>query len=93
MTGVSSDEGRLALIVALLAIGLVQIGWRPAWMAAGLVVAIAGRELLSIAGDDSAAAGIGLWVTVVVALAATVLLFADMFSTIERAPPDSSDDA
>ncbi len=93
VSGVGSGEGRWVLIVALVAIGLVQLGWRPAWMAAGLVLAIAGRELLSISGDEGAGVGLGLWVTLLGSAAAVVLLVLDMFSRIERAPPAADGDA
>lgn len=89
--GLDTDEGRIVLIVALITVVLVQIGWRPAWIGAGFVVAVAGRRLLSALGDDPGP-GIGLWVAAVAALAATALLFADMFMTIDRRPPESGGD-
>lgn len=89
--GFDTDEGRIVVIVALLTIVLVQIGWRPAWIGAGFVVAVAGRRLLTVLGDDPGP-GIGLWVAVAAALAAVALLFADMFMTIDRSPPESGGD-
>lgn len=89
ITGVNSDEGLVALIVAAVAVMLVRIRWRPAWIGAGLIVAISGRRLLTGLGDD-VNVGIGLWVTASAALAATVLLVSDMFSTIDRSQTDSN---
>lgn len=89
--GFDTDEGRIVLIVALITIVLVQIGWRPAWIGAGFVVAVAGRRLLTALGDDPGP-GIGLWVAVAAALAAVALLFADMFMTIDRSPPSTGGD-
>ena len=86
MRGLDADEGRIALIVALITIVLIQIGWRPAWMGSGFALAIAGRRLLTGLGDDPGP-GIGLWVAAAAALVATALLFADMFMTIDRRPP------
>ena len=86
MRGLDADEGRIALIAALITIVLIQIGWRPAWMGSGFALAIAGRRLLTGLGDDPGP-GIGLWVAAAAALAATALLFADMFMTIDRRPP------
>lgn len=91
MRGLDVDEGPIVVIVALITIVLVQIGWRPAWIGAGFVVAVAGRRLLTALGDDPGP-GIGLWVAAVAALAATALLFADMFMTIDRSSPESGGD-
>lgn len=89
--GLDTDEGRVVVIVALITVVLVQIGWRPAWIGAGFVVAVAGRRLLTMLGDDPGP-GIGLWVAAAAALAAAALLFADMFMTIDRRPPESGGD-
>ena len=89
--GLDVDEGRIALVVALVTIVLLQIGWRPAWMGAGFALAIVGRLLLTTLGDDPGP-GTGLWVAAAAALAATALLFVDMFTTIDRRPSESSGD-
>lgn len=89
--GLDTDEGRIVLIVALITVVLVQIGWRPAWIGAGFVVAVAGRRLLTMLGDDPGP-GIGLWAAAAAALVAAALLFADMFMTIDRRPPESGGD-
>ena len=87
--GLDTDEGRIVLIVALVTVVLVQIGWRPAWIGAGFVLAIAGRRLLAALGDDPGGPGLGLWVAVAAAVAAAALLVVDMFTTIDRSPPES----
>ena len=89
VAGTDSNEGQLAFIVGLVTIGLIQIGWRPAWIGAGFVSAVAGRQLLDTLGDDSAEPGVGLWIATVAALVAAVVLVVAMFSTINRNPPPS----
>ena len=89
--GLDTDEGRIVLIVALVTIVLVQIGWRPAWIGAGFVLAIAGRRLLAVLGDDPGGPGLGLWIAAAAAVAAAALLVVDMFTTIDRSPPESDD--
>lgn len=89
--GLDTDEGRIVLIVALVSIVLIQIGWRPVWIGAGFIVAVAGRRLLTMLGDDPGP-GIGLWVAAAAALAAVALLFADMFMTIDRSSPSTGGD-
>lgn len=87
--GLDTDEGRIALIVALITIALIQIGWRPAWIGAGFVLAIAGRRLMAALGDDPGGPGLGLWIAAAAALVAAALLVVDLFTAIDRSPPES----
>lgn len=86
LRGSGVAEGQLALIAALVGVALVQVGFRPAWIAGGFIVAVLGRELIGLLGDDHASAGIGLWLGVAAALAAAVVLIWDMAASIERSP-------
>lgn len=75
-TGVS--EGQLVLVVGLVTIGLIQVGWRPAWIGAGLIVAITGRAILDSGADPAS----GLWIAAVAAVVAAGLLVWDMFANV-----------
>ncbi len=85
--GTGSSEGQIIFIVSLVMIGLIQVGWRPAWIGAGFVGAITVREILELAGDDAASPAIGLWIATIAAVAAVVLLVWDMFANVS-APDD-----
>lgn len=86
VTGMDVGEGQLAFIASLLTIVLIQTGLRPAWMGAGFVFAVVGRQLVDTVGDDLVKPGNGLWIGTFAALVAAVALFADMFSSIDRTP-------
>lgn len=85
--GLDVNEGQLVLVVAVITIGLVQAGPRPAWMGAGFTLAVAGRALLNALSDDLIDPGIGLWVASAAALVATMLLVADVFRSIRTDAP------
>ena len=55
--GIELTEGVLVLVASVLTVALIQVGLRPAWMGAGFVVAVLGRQLFS---DDVKELGIGL---------------------------------
>ena len=76
--GISVNEGPLILVVGLITIGLVQVGWRPAWIGAGLVGAITVRAIL----DSDADPASGLWIAAAASAAAVVLLVWDMFVNV-----------
>ncbi len=90
VSGVSLAPGTLVLFAGLVAIVLVQMNIRAAWIAPGFAVAVAGRELASRLGDAGTAPGIGLWISVIAAVAAAVLLIRQMFASIERVSPDQA---
>lgn len=71
-------EGRIAFVVCLVTVGLVQAAWRPAWIGAGFAGAITIRRILD-GGTDPA---VGLWVAATVCIVAAVLLIWDMFSGV-----------
>jgi len=85
VAGTETNAGRMAFIVALATVALVQIRWRPAWIGAGFVVAVGGRAILDLSGSDTSGIGWGLWLCPLAALSAAVLLIWDMFAGV-RAP-------
>jgi len=87
--GVDTNEGVLVLLVSLATIGLIRIGLRPAWMGAGLVFAVAGREILSISDHANASPGTGLWISFAAGGGATILLVIEMFGAITRPASDT----
>lgn len=82
VAGIERAEGQLVAIVALVAIVLIQIGWRPAWIPAALAVAIAGRRLLSAADSTVEDPGIGMGIAVATAFAAAAILVWKMFADV-----------
>ena len=81
--GIAVNDGQLVLVVSLVTAGLVQVGWRPAWIGAGFAGAITVRRILD-GGTDPA---VGLWVAAAVSLVAAVLLIWEMFTSVS-APGD-----
>lgn len=90
VAGNSVSEGRIVLGVCLATIGLVQVGWRPAWIGAGFAFAITARAILRLYSDDAIEPAIGLWVSAAAALATVGLLAWNMFAGVS-ATPDSPD--
>jgi hypothetical protein len=58
-------------------------------MGAGLVFAIAGRQILSISDHAQASPGTGLWISFAAGAGATILLVIEMFGAITRPASDS----
>ena len=85
VAGTETNAGRIAFIVALATVALVQIRWRPAWIGAGFVVAVSVRAVVDLSGSDKAGIGWGLWICALAALSAAILLIWDMFAGV-RAP-------
>ncbi|MYB03638.1 MAG: hypothetical protein F4011_06770 [Acidimicrobiaceae bacterium] len=79
--GTSTSAGQLVLVVCLITVGLVQVGWRPAWIGVGFSAATAIRELF----DSEADPAWGLAIAIVACLVATVLLVWDMFANVGQA--------
>ena len=76
--GIAVNDGQLVLVVSLVTAGLVQVGWRPAWIGAGFAGAITIRRILD-GGTDPA---VGLWVAAAACVVAVVLLIWEMFATV-----------
>lgn len=76
--GIAVNDGQLVLVVSLVTAGLVQVGWRPAWIGAGFAGAITIRRILD-GGTDPA---VGLWVAAAACVVAAVLLVWEMFATV-----------
>lgn len=90
--GIDFSEGRLTAIIAVITIGVIQLGLRPAWIGNGLIVAVLGRELGRTSGSSGLDPGAGLWLGLVLAVASLGLLIWDLFSSIDRSPIDSDGD-
>lgn len=84
--GVSVNDGQLVLVVSLVTAGLVQVGWRPAWIGAGFAAATTIRRIL----DGGTDAGSGLWVAAVASTVAAVLLIWDMFANVSASGGEDS---
>ncbi len=84
--GTSTSAGQFVLIVCLITVGLVQVGWRPAWIGVGLGVAVTFRELFSNEVDPAW----GLAIAFPACLVAVVALVWEMFANI-AAPGDDPD--
>ena len=76
--GIASSEGPILLAVSLITAGLIQVGWRPAWIGAGFAGAIAIRRIL----DSEIDPAFGLWIAAVASVVAVVLLIWDMFANV-----------
>jgi len=79
--GISINGGQLVLVACLITVGLIQVGWRPAWIGVGFGGAIAIRELFK----DGADPAWGLWIVVAACLVAVVLLVWEMFANVSTA--------
>ena len=88
INGLDVDAGRLVLLVGLLTIGLIQIGFRPAWIGGGFMVALLGKEVLDVSDQALVSPGTGLWLGVMAAAGAVVVLVWDMFANVQAPPPE-----
>jgi len=85
--GVAVTDGQLVLVVGLVTAGLVQAGWRPAWIGAGFAGAVTIRRILDAETDPAA----GLWIAAAASVAAAALLVWDMFVDVST-PGDDHDE-
>ncbi|WP_419551867.1 hypothetical protein [Candidatus Poriferisodalis sp.] len=92
LRGISTGVGRLLLVVCIVTIVMVQIGWRPAWIGAGFAGAIAVREILDPSASGTPDPGSGLWITVIGAVVAVVLLGWNMFAGVAADDGSGSDE-
>ena len=84
--GVELNEGQLVLVVGLVTVGLVQVGWRPAWIGAGFVAATALRAVF----DDKTDPAAGLWIAAAASVVATALLVWDMVANVAGPGPGAN---
>lgn len=84
--GIGTGVGRIVLVITILTVALVQMGWRPAWIGAGLAAAFAAREMFDPSGisppGQTPDPGIGVWIAVIASAAAVVLLVWEMFAGV-----------
>ena len=73
-----TSEGQLVFVVSLITVGLIQVGWRPAWIGSGFAGAITIRAILDTGADPAA----GLWIAAAASVAAAVMLVWDMFAAV-----------
>ncbi len=90
--GTGVDEGQIVLLACLLTVGLIQVGWRPAWIGAGFAGAITVRELLDLIGSDGADPAAGLWIAAAASAAAVVLLVWDLFAGVSASADTATRD-
>ena len=83
VAGTSTSAGQIVLVVCLITVGLVQVGWRPAWIGVGFAAAVTIRELFNSEADPAW----GLAIAVPACLVAGVLLVWEMFASVS-APED-----
>ena len=87
--GTAVNEGQIVLVVCLITVGLIQVGWRPAWISAGFAGAITVREILSLSGGGGPDPAFGLWIAAAASVVAVVLLVWDMFTGVSaKGGPD-----
>ncbi len=84
-SGNTLAEGQIVFIVGVVSVGLVQAGWRPAWIGAGFAAAVTIRRILDSPADPAA----GLWIAAAATVVAAVLLVWDMFANV-AAPGDDT---
>ncbi len=90
--GIEVTDGRLIIAACAVTIGLIHIDWRPAWIGAGFAGAIAAREVFAPSGIGPPGRppdpGIGIWIAVIAAGIAAVLLVWDMLVDISGTGDD-----
>jgi len=84
--GIETPEGQLMLLTGVAIIVLVRLGSRIAWIAAGFAVAVMAREAL--APEAGTSTGFGLWIGLLAALTALVVLVWNMFAEVQANRPD-----
>ena len=89
--GTGVNQGQLVLVVGLITVGLIQVGWRPAWIGAGFAGAIAVKDLIDLAGIDGSDPASGLWIAAAASIVAVVLLVWDMFAGVSAPSDDAGD--
>lgn len=92
LRGFQMGPGQLVIAVGLASIAAIELGWRPAWMGAGLIVAILVREFIdlsdskTVVSNDAIAtyadAGTAIWVGIAAAVSALIILTWHMFSEV-----------
>ena len=83
--GIAVNDGQLVLVVSLVTVGLIQVGWRPAWIGPGFAGAITIRKILDSETDPAS----GLWIAAAASLVAVVLLIWDLFANVSASDEDT----
>lgn len=82
VSGMERNAGQLVGIAAVITIGLIQARWRPAWIGAGFIVAVLGRQFMSAIDSTVASPGIGMILGLLAGAIATGLLIWQMFADV-----------
>ncbi|MFT7476154.1 MAG: hypothetical protein ACI81L_003102 [Verrucomicrobiales bacterium] len=85
--GTETGEGQLVALASLATIALIQLGWRPAWIGAGFIIATLIRQLTLLGGD----VGMGLIIGIVAVCVAAAAMIWDMFANIPRPEADDAE--
>ncbi len=84
--GVRHDDAFLVIAASVAGILLVRMQAKPAWIAPGFAAFVQFRDIRQIS-DSAFDVGIGLWIGITAAVAATVLLIGDLINTIRADAP------
>lgn len=84
--GVRHDDAFLVIAGAAVGIALVRRKAKPAWMAAGFAAIVQVRDIQQVS-DSEFSVGIGLWLGLLTAATATVMLIVDLVATIRAGAP------
>ncbi len=84
--GVRHDDAFLVIAASVLGIVLVRMKAKPAWIAPGFAAFTQFRDIRQI-NDTDFGVGIGLWIGLVAAIGAAVLLVVDLVATIRASAP------
>ena len=102
LRGFQMGPGQLVIAVGLVTIAAIELGWRPAWMGAGLIVAVLVREFIDLSDSKTVAtsdavttyadAGSAIWVGIAGALSALIILIWNMFAEVSENAPLHADE-
>lgn len=102
LRGFQVGPGQLVILAALASIAVIELGWRPAWMGAGLVVAVLGREFIALTDTKTVAtsdavttysgSGAAIYVGMAAGVSALIILIWHMFSEVAANAPGTGDE-
>lgn len=82
--GMRVAEGQIAALAAIVAAVLLQIEFKASWIPAGFAAAVVGKELVDLGSVDGVSPGSGLYLSLLAALAATIVLITHMLQRIRN---------
>lgn len=84
--GVRHDDAFLVIAGSILGIALVRMKAKPAWIAPGFAAFVQFRDIQQIS-DSEFGVGIGLWIGLLTAVTASVMLIVDLLAGIRASAP------